>query len=522
MPGGQGAGRAGVPELTGGSGTVHTRGRGMGARYGGVVYHRWFADGAGWAYHPDRSGGSPAGHKELSEVLNERRRGPLEFPAPGGVLWGEQVTDADCPDYRAVNRDPTILRAVYLPAAPAPAEQAAVLDALRRFAPTGPGADPALALAPALVRGPASGSKGPWWALLALAVLAAGAGLVYFSNRPHDTPEVSKGDPQPNTNPTPPEPGPQPPPPIPGPGPQQPPEPKADDLAPLVAALRTVPGVGGKDDSDVIAAYFRRYTAPAVPPAPKPDQAPEHPDVAFARRFPTAAPQPKGSWSAAVLRAKVAELHTALTGKPPAGPDVTEQLAAVERAADYPAWLQERWRDVVVGRVLDAPGAKPAKRFAFALDAPAPKEVTAFARRFAAQRPANVTSQTEVAEKYLPVLTGKWGVNGVDAADAKQRPALVCYAVVGFLTNHPVRAAAEKAAAGNKPEGLAKVFADFYGRWKDTPNASPHEYADDVVKKLFKNVATGKAAQPLDESDFRTGQPQTAAEEAYNNRLGLN
>src|SRR5262249_56749926 len=80
---------------------------------GKVAIHRWFAAGEGWDLPP----WYVPRQLELLRVLDKRLKsseeGVFTVPVFGGVLLGEKLADLHCPDVRARERKPTILRVAF-------------------------------------------------------------------------------------------------------------------------------------------------------------------------------------------------------------------------------------------------------------------------------------------------------------------------------------------------------------------------------------------------------------------------
>ena len=80
-----------------------------------VAVHMWFANGDGWAYHPDLKNnfqwavGAVAKYLKFCETKEE-----FIVKSKQGTLVGERLPDMACKDPRAVNRSPFILRFGYL------------------------------------------------------------------------------------------------------------------------------------------------------------------------------------------------------------------------------------------------------------------------------------------------------------------------------------------------------------------------------------------------------------------------
>jgi hypothetical protein len=157
---------------------------------GGVVaVHRWFAGGEDWAYHPWFERHTAALLRSLDARLKSGERGAFEVDALGGVLVGETLPDPDCPDPKARERAPTVLRVAFVPRRLRDDERPALLVALREVSPpTRPGPDPSLLLpggtVPPPLALPLESSRLPRRALLvaaASALLALAGAVVAWS-----------------------------------------------------------------------------------------------------------------------------------------------------------------------------------------------------------------------------------------------------------------------------------------------------------------------------------------------------
>ncbi len=112
-----------------------------------VIVHRWFAQGADWAFSPQIK---PI-LRDIIEALDERQKagqpGIFKVEVSGqGVLFGEIVHDVESLDPKARHRRPTILRAVLLECAPDQSDTARLMEGLRSIWPTRCGADANLIL----------------------------------------------------------------------------------------------------------------------------------------------------------------------------------------------------------------------------------------------------------------------------------------------------------------------------------------------------------------------------------------
>jgi len=127
---------------------------------GAIAVHRWFASGENWAVHPWLA----QRQRELLDALAGPLVGaPGEFAVGGlgGVLIGEKITDPDCPDPKARDRYPTILRAVFVSRPPTETQQSELLAKLRAVPlPAEPGPNATLALPAAAEAAVASSSEG--------------------------------------------------------------------------------------------------------------------------------------------------------------------------------------------------------------------------------------------------------------------------------------------------------------------------------------------------------------------------
>ncbi|MFL5340984.1 MAG: hypothetical protein ACJ8F7_12625 [Gemmataceae bacterium] len=125
---------------------------------GKAAVHRWFEAGESWAAHPWFDDREP-----LYDALRAQLQGadgPFVVPALGGVLVGEKVPDIDCPDPKARDRHPTILRVVFASEEPTARQRDDLLRKLRKLPlPTSPGANAGLELPPPARRSPRRAAK---------------------------------------------------------------------------------------------------------------------------------------------------------------------------------------------------------------------------------------------------------------------------------------------------------------------------------------------------------------------------
>ncbi len=161
---------------------------------GPVAVHRWFARGEDWAMHPFFAPHAVAMLSALDDRIKGRIAGPFQVEAAGGVLVGELADDPACLDPRARERRPCVVR-LALAAGPMSApEQDRVLAYLRAMPlPQTPGLDAALLVNVPHVRPapprraekpPEEKPHRPKWGLLAVALIAAVAVVVWLATRP--------------------------------------------------------------------------------------------------------------------------------------------------------------------------------------------------------------------------------------------------------------------------------------------------------------------------------------------------
>jgi hypothetical protein len=71
----------------------------------------WFADGAGWAYHPDLAEKIDEIIRSVTPVLNSSQsKASFSGKCPSGLLVGEKTRQEQCDDPNAVGRIPHVLR----------------------------------------------------------------------------------------------------------------------------------------------------------------------------------------------------------------------------------------------------------------------------------------------------------------------------------------------------------------------------------------------------------------------------
>jgi hypothetical protein len=144
---------------------------------GAIAIHRWFAQGAGWSYHPWFQSRMYEFLKAITPELDGRGEilaknagiHVIDCQALGGFLIGEQVPDPDCPDPLAAERCPTILRVAFLREMPEDGKVEAIRAELRQFPlpqKTGPDAGLKLAEVPTTPLAKLSRSGKPNWRLV--------------------------------------------------------------------------------------------------------------------------------------------------------------------------------------------------------------------------------------------------------------------------------------------------------------------------------------------------------------------
>ena len=100
-----------------------------------VAVHMWFADGEGWAYHPNFAGHVEEVVDALNDVLKSSQVREFAVAFRGRYLVGERVEDVDCRDPKAARRRPFIVRAALLKEAPSAEFAGLVRERLREITP---------------------------------------------------------------------------------------------------------------------------------------------------------------------------------------------------------------------------------------------------------------------------------------------------------------------------------------------------------------------------------------------------
>ncbi len=181
---------------------------------GKVAVHRWFAGGEDWACHPWFAGHGRELLAALDRRLKSREDGAFRIEALGGMLVGESRPDPDCPDPKARERRPCVLRVAFVGQ---PLTEAECDDVLRKLAelplPEHPGAYPTLTVAlevpprpaPLKIRTggfPAVRQRRLWVPWLAVvAGTAVGTGIYLGTRESHQAPN----EPSRQASPSPPE-----------------------------------------------------------------------------------------------------------------------------------------------------------------------------------------------------------------------------------------------------------------------------------------------------------------------------
>jgi hypothetical protein len=307
-----------------------------------VVVHRWFEQGAGWAYAP-----------ELKPILLEvigSLDGPLRAGQEGGFvvkmkdnrcLVGDIASDAGSLDPKARERRPTVLRAVILEREPSPEQTKSIQADLKSLLPARPGADGCLILdVPGLLtKGrpqpaeKADSHSPPRFKLRkALLVMCSAVAVIALT--------ITFAFQQ-----------------WAGPGPS-----KSEDLRPAAQEMTRQLRTWGKEvrnegPSIAIGEYFRFLSQEAVwktPPTSK------HPYTDFIKRLPSHPLQPrKGRWTElevdAVMRSLVASLEDSPTDRENTSA-AADSLKRVDRLMNYDTWRSHsRKPDEELNRFAIAP-----------------------------------------------------------------------------------------------------------------------------------------------------------------------
>ncbi len=317
-----------------------------------VIVHRWFEQGAGWAFAPNVKPILLKVIAALDPHLKAGREGDFQVEMPGnGCVLGSVAFDAESLDPKARERRPTVLRAVVLERQPSEEQAASILNEIRSITPTHVGPDARLVVdVPATLaagrpkpveseRPPAGVRRKPWWTIAIILTIVAVSILaiaVAFQRKP-------------------------------GSGP-----PKPDDLTPVAREIATQLAAWGrkaegKTPEGVIDEYFGFLCQKAVWKAP-PDS--KHPYVEFIKRLPldtaftkpqppNAVQTPEGRWSEAGVAASLRKLVASLEGTRMQSRDSStadESLKRVDRLMNYDAWRnQNRKPDEELNRFAIAP-----------------------------------------------------------------------------------------------------------------------------------------------------------------------
>ena len=294
-----------------------------------VIVHRWFEQGAGWAFAPNVKPMLLDVIAALDPYLKAGREGDFQMEIPNSrCLLGNVAHDAGSLDPKARERRPTILCAVVLECPPSEEQAASILNELTSITPIQAGPDASLVIdVPAtLATGrpksvessrPAGGSRRkPWKTILIMLTIVAVSALaisVTFQQKP-------------------------------GRGP-----PKPEDLRPVAAKMAMqLAGWGRKAQSKapegVIDEYSGFLCQGAVWKTP-PDS--KHPYVSFIKRLPGTARQPDGRWTEHEVETSLRILVASLEGtrmESQGSSTIDDSLKRVGRLMNYDAWRKQTRR----------------------------------------------------------------------------------------------------------------------------------------------------------------------------------
>lgn len=112
-----------------------------------VIVHRWFEQGAGWAYAPEIEEIKLDLIASLDKFLKAAKPGPFHVDLrDGACVIGNIFEDIECSDSKAKDRKPTILRAAFLRHIPSDEQSQVILERLCSLWPSCPGPDPQLVI----------------------------------------------------------------------------------------------------------------------------------------------------------------------------------------------------------------------------------------------------------------------------------------------------------------------------------------------------------------------------------------
>lgn len=118
-----------------------------------VVLNRWFADGSGWAYHPQSENQFHAIRKYIENELGEWTEAAVQEQSlthkmGTKVLLAEKYPDSECLDQKAARRNPSVLVVVMLNKLPAPEQESELRERMRSLRlPTQSGENHSLVIA---------------------------------------------------------------------------------------------------------------------------------------------------------------------------------------------------------------------------------------------------------------------------------------------------------------------------------------------------------------------------------------
>lgn len=377
---------------------------------GAVAIHRWFADGEGWAYHPWYESRQFELLAVLQPELDHRReleeRGrhrSFTYYAMGGVLVGDQMSDPDCKDDRAVDRNPTILRALFLDDVPSPSLRRAIIEKLVQLDAQQVGPDDNLKVTlentASFLRTPkASQGRKPFpgltCCLLGFLVILASLLVCLFlptSNNTESNEVVTA----------------------------------ADKMLTLLQKWQ-VEEVGQLDNKksdqwphQVVERFFRVLSQQEIVGGIEG----EHPDAIFLRRFPPTPITNRKRWDSLELRQDLLQLHEELSRNPELNEKQGKELIKekelsllvdqVAKQVDYIDW----WK-------------KTGCRLNYVFGGIPNPQVSNSARQFADRRPS---WEKDVAETMLKPLK-KWQIKAIADEDAKVRPWLIIHCFFKVLS----------------------------------------------------------------------------------------
>jgi len=315
-----------------------------------VIVHRWFEQGAGWAFAPDAKPILLDVIAALDPHMKAGREGDFRVKMRGNrCLLGSIAHDAHCLDPKARERKSTIVRTVVLDRHPSEQQAVAILNQIRSVTPTHAGPDVRLLIdVPATVATdcpkpventqPLGGSRRKTWRTILILLTIAVSVLAFsvaFQQKPWDGP------------------------------------PKPEDLRPVAGKMATqLAGWGrtvqSKTPEGVIDEYFGFLCQKAIWGAP-PDS--KHPYVEFVKRLPPDRPLSKrlpadlaqaveGRWTEGEVEESLRKLVAFLEGSRTESQDssaAADSLKRVDRLMNYDAWRNQNRKPDELNRFAIAP-----------------------------------------------------------------------------------------------------------------------------------------------------------------------